>query len=60
MGIGFGQDGGMADAMLVPDCGHLVPIGDLDPVRTASLTDAGLITANILNAAFSAPRHATK
>jgi len=42
MGMGFGQDGGMAEAVLVPDCRHLVPIGDLDPVRAAPLTDAGL------------------
>jgi alcohol dehydrogenase, propanol-preferring len=41
-GIGFGVDGGMADYLLVHDPRRLVPIGDLDPVLAAPLTDAGL------------------
>ena len=41
-GIGFGVDGGMAEYLLVDDPRHLVPIGDLDPVDAAPLTDAGL------------------
>ena len=41
-GIGFGIDGGMAEYMLVADPRRLVPIGDLDPVDAAPLTDAGL------------------
>ncbi|MBT0773102.1 NAD(P)-dependent alcohol dehydrogenase [Kineosporia sp. J2-2] len=39
---GLGSDGAMADYMVVDTPRHLVPIGDLDPVRAASLTDAAL------------------
>jgi alcohol dehydrogenase, propanol-preferring len=42
MGGGLGRDGGMAGRMLVPDARLLVPLGDLDPVEAAPLTDAGL------------------
>ncbi len=41
-GGGLGRDGGMADYMLVPDARFLVPLGDLDPVQAAPLTDAAL------------------
>ena len=41
-GGGLGADGGMATYMLVPSPRHLVPLGDLDPVQAAPLTDAGL------------------
>lgn len=41
-GGGLGLDGGMAPYMLVPDPRLLVPLGDLDPVAAAPLTDAGL------------------
>jgi propanol-preferring alcohol dehydrogenase len=41
-GGGLGRDGGMADYMLVPDARLLVPLGDLDPVQAAPLTDAAL------------------
>lgn len=41
-GGGLGLDGGMAPRMLVPNARHLVPLGDLDPVQAAPLTDAGL------------------
>jgi propanol-preferring alcohol dehydrogenase len=41
-GGGLGRDGGMADLMLVPDARLLVPLGDLDPVKAAPLTDAAL------------------
>lgn len=41
-GVGFGIDGGMAEYMLVSDPRRLVPLGDLDPVDAAPLTDAGL------------------
>jgi propanol-preferring alcohol dehydrogenase len=41
-GGGLGFDGGMAPYMIVPDARWLVPIGDLDPVAAAPLTDAGL------------------
>lgn len=39
---GLGVDGAMAEYMIVDSVRHLVPIGDLDPVRAASLTDAAL------------------
>lgn len=41
-GGGLGLDGGMAPRMLVPNARHLVPLGDLDPVQAAPLTDAAL------------------
>jgi propanol-preferring alcohol dehydrogenase len=41
-GIGFGVDGAMAEYLLVADPRRLVPIGELDPVDAAPLTDAGL------------------
>ena len=41
-GIGFGVDGAMAEYLLVADPRRLVPLGDLDPVDAAPLTDAGL------------------
>lgn len=41
-GAGLGLDGGMAPFMLVPQARWLVPLGDLDPVDAAPLTDAGL------------------
>lgn len=39
---GLGAPGGMAEYMIVDSARHLVPLGDLDPVRNVSLTDAGL------------------
>ncbi|MET9295254.1 NAD(P)-dependent alcohol dehydrogenase [Streptomyces sp. NPDC003077] len=39
---GLGAPGAMAPYMVVDDPRHLVPLGDLDPVRTVPLTDAGL------------------
>jgi alcohol dehydrogenase, propanol-preferring len=39
---GLGAPGAIAEYLLVDDSRHLVPIGDLDPVKTAPLTDAGL------------------
>jgi propanol-preferring alcohol dehydrogenase len=41
---GFQRDGGYADAMLVPHARHLVPLGDLDPVRAGPLADAAVTT----------------
>lgn len=41
-GGGLGSDGGMADYMLVPSPRLLVPLGDLDPVQAAPLSDAAL------------------
>lgn len=40
-GVGLGVDGGMAEAVRVA-AWRAVPIGDLDPVMAAPLTDAGL------------------
>lgn len=45
MGIfppGLGRPGGAAEYMLVDRARYLVPIGDLDPVQAAPLTDAAL------------------
>lgn len=39
---GIGIPGGFAEFMIVPAERHLVPIGELDPVKAAGLTDAGL------------------
>ncbi|MBA8827667.1 propanol-preferring alcohol dehydrogenase [Saccharopolyspora lacisalsi] len=39
---GLGAPGALADYLLVDSARHLVPIGDLDPVRTVPFTDAGL------------------
>jgi propanol-preferring alcohol dehydrogenase len=40
--VGVGQNGGWADYLLVPAARHLVPLGELDPIEAAPLTDAGL------------------
>jgi propanol-preferring alcohol dehydrogenase len=39
---GLGAPGAMAEYMLVDSERHVVPLGDLDPVKNVSLTDAGL------------------
>lgn len=39
---GLGTPGAIAQYLLVDDPRHLVPLGDLDPVRSVPLTDAGL------------------
>ncbi|SMH46460.1 alcohol dehydrogenase, propanol-preferring [Rathayibacter oskolensis] len=39
---GLGAPGAMAEYVLIDDVRHLVPLGDLDPVESVSLTDAGL------------------
>jgi alcohol dehydrogenase, propanol-preferring len=41
-GGGAGRNGGLADYMVVPSPRYLVPLGDLDPVSAAPLTDAAL------------------
>lgn len=41
-GAGCGLDGGLAEYLLVPSARYLVPIGGLDPVQAAPLTDAAL------------------
>ena len=40
--VGVGQPGGWAEYLVVPSPRHLVPLGDLDPVLSAPLTDAAL------------------
>ena len=40
--VGHGPAGGYAEYLVVPAARHLEPIGDLDPVDAAALTDAGL------------------
>ncbi len=40
--VGIGKPGGFAEYVLVPSVRHLVPLGDLDPVLSAPLTDAAL------------------
>lgn len=42
MAAGLGGDGGMARYLLVDDPRHLLPLGELDPVQAAPLTDAAL------------------
>ncbi|MEU0542679.1 NAD(P)-dependent alcohol dehydrogenase [Nocardia sp. NPDC005978] len=39
---GLGAPGAIAEYLIVDSARHLVPIGDLDPVATVPLTDAGL------------------
>lgn len=39
---GIHRPGTMAEYMIVDDVRHLVPLGDLDPIPSVSLTDAGL------------------
>jgi propanol-preferring alcohol dehydrogenase len=41
-GCGLGYDGGLAEYVLVPSTRLLVPLGELDPVAAAPLTDAAL------------------
>lgn len=49
---GVGHDGGHAPYVLVPEARFLVPIGDLDPIEAAPLTDAGLTTYTAIKAAL--------
>lgn len=49
-GVGF--DGGHAPYVLVPDARFLVPIGDLDPILAAPLTDAGITTYSAIKPAI--------
>jgi alcohol dehydrogenase, propanol-preferring len=41
-GGGLGEDGGMANYMIVPAAKYLVPLGALEPRDAAPLTDAGI------------------
>jgi alcohol dehydrogenase, propanol-preferring len=49
---GVGYDGGHAPYVLVPEARFLVPIGDLDPVAAAPLTDAGITTYSAIKPAL--------
>ena len=49
-GVGF--DGGHAPYVLVPEERFLVPIGDLDPILAAPLTDAGITTYSAIKPAI--------
>src|SRR6476659_7415665 len=49
---GVGYDGGHAAYVLVPESRFLVPIGDLDPIEAAPLTDAGLTTYTAIKSAL--------
>lgn len=42
MGGGLGRDGGLAPYQLVPAARLLIPLGDLDPIEAAPLSDAAL------------------
>lgn len=53
---GLGAPGTMAEYHLVDDERHLVGLGDLDPVATVSLTDAGLTPYHALKASAGALR----
>ncbi len=52
-GGGLGRDGGMAPKMLVPSSRLLVPLGDLDPVQAAPLTDAALTPYHAIKRSLS-------
>ena len=45
---GFARPGGMADYIPVDSVLHVVPIGDLDPVKMAPLNDAGLTPYSVI------------
>jgi len=51
-GGGIGSDGGMAEYMLVPSARLLVPLGDVDPVSAAPLTDAALTPYHAIKTAL--------
>lgn len=52
MGGGLGADGGMAEYMIVPSPRLLVPLGRLDPVKAAPLSDAALTPYHAIKAAL--------
>lgn len=51
-GGGLGSDGGMAEYMIVPSARLLVPLGGLDPVKAAPLSDAALTPYHAIKAAL--------
>ena len=52
LGGGLGSDGGMAEYMLVPSARQLVPLGKLDPVTAAPLSDAALTPYHAIKTAL--------
>ncbi|MEU1268347.1 NAD(P)-dependent alcohol dehydrogenase [Streptomyces sp. NPDC005799] len=50
---GLGSPGALAEYMLVDSARHLVPLGGLDPVQAAPLTDAGLTPYHALRRSLS-------
>lgn len=52
-GCGLGFDGGLADYVVVPSPRLLVPIGELDPVQTAPLSDAALTPYHAIKSELS-------
>jgi alcohol dehydrogenase, propanol-preferring len=48
-GCGLGRDGGLAEYLLVPAARYCIPLGDLDPIAAAPLTDAGLTSYHAIN-----------
>lgn len=51
---GLGNPGAIAEYLIVDDKRHLVPLGDLDPVATVPLTDAGLTPYHAIKGALPA------
>jgi alcohol dehydrogenase, propanol-preferring len=49
---GLGSPGAMAEYMIVDSPRHLIPLGDLDPVKNVSLTDAGLTPYHAIKSAL--------
>ncbi|WP_446214411.1 NAD(P)-dependent alcohol dehydrogenase [Micromonospora sp. IBSANI012] len=57
-GIGLSQDGGLAEYVVVP-ASRLLPVGDLDLIQAAPLTDAGLTPYHAVELARPALRPGT-
>ncbi|CAN7185575.1 NAD(P)-dependent alcohol dehydrogenase [Phenylobacterium sp. LjRoot164] len=51
-GGGLGSDGGMAEFMIVPSARLLVPLGGLDPLAAAPLSDAALTPYHAIKTAL--------
>lgn len=50
---GLGSPGAMAEYMIVDSPRHLIPLGDLDPVASVSLTDAALTPYHAIKTSLS-------
>src|SRR3569833_221292 len=51
---GLGAPGALAEYLIVDDVRHLVPLGDLAPVASVALTDAGLAPYHAIVSSLSA------